>query len=90
MHRSRNGVDCAIIRLSLTEIGHRNLKTLVAWPPRVPTRIIPDQMAFIDIQHDYRAIDDFGRMGGQLVDDRFFFTATRSGSRFGLLRCVRL
>jgi len=44
--------NCAIIGLSLTEIGHQNLNSFRSFAPYIATGIIPDQMAFIQIQHD--------------------------------------
>ncbi len=61
VNRSRNRVDCAIIGLSFTEIGHWNVNPLTPWPPHIPTRSIPDQMAFIDIQHDNGSFHNRGR-----------------------------
>src|ERR671925_2084617 len=79
-------LDSTIIGLSLPEIGHIDGNTLVHWPPYITTRIIPTQMAFIDIKYNQITCFDRYAPGVQTFANLFFFAATSSGSLAGLAR----
>src|SRR5205814_4134945 len=70
---ARHRINSSIIGLSLTLICNRKFNPLIAWSPYVATGILPNQMAFIDVQYHDRTIGNTGLVCLHQFTDLFFF-----------------
>src|SRR5215831_12566684 len=83
-------INCTIIALTLTSAGDRKLDPFAPWPPYIPTCILPNQVAFIEIQDDYLSFGNRCFVRLHEFADLFFFAATNSGLCRGLTLCAFL
>jgi hypothetical protein len=69
---SNQCINSSIIGLSLMLICDRKFDTSIAWSPYIATGILPNQMTFIDIQYNDRAITNGFLVCLHQITDLFF------------------